>query len=82
LYTNQIGDAGAVALADALKTNTSVTVITLGDNQIGDAGVVALANALKTNTTVIFIDLCNNGVRSDRKAILIEDAKVASRIIL
>jgi hypothetical protein len=81
LYKNQIGVAGAVALADALKTNTTVTYIDLDRNNIG-AGAVALADALKTNTTVTSIDLRNNGVSSDRKAILIDDAKVASRILL
>jgi len=49
------------ALAEALKTNTSVTSINLGFNSIGAEGMKALAEALKTNTSVTSIDLrCNS----------------------
>jgi len=37
---------GAVALADALKGNTSVTSIHLHENEIDDKGALALADAL------------------------------------
>ena len=57
LGKNKIGDAGAKALAETLKTNTSVTEIYLAWNKIGDAGMQALAEALKTNTSVTWIDL-------------------------
>ena len=60
-------------LAEALKTNTSLTLIDLGnysessrnndnsDNKIGDEGAKALAEALKINKTLTEIDLkCGN----------------------
>jgi len=34
--TNEIGDDGMTALADALKTNTTITMIELEGNKIGD----------------------------------------------
>jgi Ran GTPase-activating protein (RanGAP) involved in mRNA processing and transport len=42
-----IDDEGAVALADALKANTSGTEIDISENQISDVGASALADALK-----------------------------------
>ena len=41
-----VDDEGAVALADALKANTSMTDINLMDNQIGVDGASAVADAL------------------------------------
>ena len=35
---NQIGDAGAVAVAEFLATSLLITHIDLSDNQIGDVG--------------------------------------------
>jgi len=45
---NQVGVRGAKALAEALKTNYTVTAIDLAYNQIGIEGARALAEALKT----------------------------------
>jgi hypothetical protein len=41
IFDNQIGATGASALADALKTNTSVTRINLDTNEIGAEGASA-----------------------------------------
>ena len=43
---------GAKALADALKTNTSLTDLYLGQNEIESEGATALADALKTNRSL------------------------------
>ena len=45
LWSNEIGDAGARALANALKVNKTLTMINLWSNSIGDAGARALADA-------------------------------------
>ena len=37
LYTNNIGVIGAQALAEALKTNSTITYLGLGNNNIGDS---------------------------------------------
>jgi Ran GTPase-activating protein (RanGAP) involved in mRNA processing and transport len=44
---NRLGVEGAEALADALKTNTNLTDVSLPGNNIGDEGAKALAEALK-----------------------------------
>ena len=48
----EIGDKGASAIAEALKFNTTVTSIDLGDNDIGDTGASAIAEALKVNKNI------------------------------
>ena len=52
LERNNIDDAGARELADALKVNSSLTSLNLGCNEIGDAGARELAGALKVNSSL------------------------------
>ena len=49
LYGNSVGDEGAKALAEALKTNTALTSLGLDEDSIGVEGGKALAEALKKN---------------------------------
>ena len=42
--------ANVVVLADALKSNTTLTKLDLSHNRINDAGAAGLAEALKSNT--------------------------------
>jgi Ran GTPase-activating protein (RanGAP) involved in mRNA processing and transport len=58
----------ALALAEALKVNTSVTDIDLDGNEIGDEGASALANALKVNTSLTFINLMSNQIGNEGAA--------------
>ena len=44
LTDKKIGDVGAIALADALKTNKSITSLYLSDKHIVDEGIVALVD--------------------------------------
>jgi len=37
-----VGDAGATAIAEGLKTNSTLQTLNLGDNKVGDAGAAAL----------------------------------------
>ena len=53
----QIGDAGGAALAEGIKTNSTLTLLDLCGNQIGDAGGAALAEGIKTNSTLTLLDL-------------------------
>ena len=48
---------GNQSLAEALKTNTTLTSIDLNENPISAEGTQALAEALKTNTTLTSINL-------------------------
>ena len=47
----------AIQIAEALKTNTTLTNLNLGSNQIGDEGARAIADALQTNTRLISLNL-------------------------
>ena len=62
LYSNQIGDTGATALAVGLKVNTVLEGLILNGNRIGDAGVTALAEALKVNTVLESLMLSDNRI--------------------
>eukprot|EP00515_Schizochytrium_aggregatum_P002170 CAMPEP_0202066480 /NCGR_PEP_ID=MMETSP0963-20130614/53994_1 /ASSEMBLY_ACC=CAM_ASM_000494 /TAXON_ID=4773 /ORGANISM="Schizochytrium aggregatum, Strain ATCC28209" /LENGTH=114 /DNA_ID=CAMNT_0048633179 /DNA_START=194 /DNA_END=539 /DNA_ORIENTATION=+ len=52
LVGNQIHADGARAIAEALKTNTTLQQLDLTGNQIDDDGAGAIAEALETNTTL------------------------------
>jgi len=51
LRGNRIGEAGVKEVAEALKANTTLTMLNLRDNSIGDAGAKEVAEALKANTS-------------------------------
>lgn len=52
LNDNSIGDSGAEATAEMLKSNRTLTVVYLHYNEIGDEGVKALANAIRLNESL------------------------------
>jgi Ran GTPase-activating protein (RanGAP) involved in mRNA processing and transport len=62
LLNNQIGAAGAQAIAEALKFNTSLTKLCLDRNQIGAVGAQAIAEALKVNASLTELELDSNHI--------------------
>jgi Ran GTPase-activating protein (RanGAP) involved in mRNA processing and transport len=52
LAYNSIGSNGGQALAEALKSNSTLTTLDLAGNSIGSNGGQALAEALKSNSTL------------------------------
>jgi hypothetical protein len=62
LSDNDIGDGGAIALADMLKTNTYVQNLILSRNRIGNGGANALAEALMVNNTLTELCLAFNQI--------------------
>ena len=62
LYQNEIGNAGAQALAVALKMNQTIQMLSLDCNEIGAAGVQALAAALKVNRTLEQLNFYGNEI--------------------
>jgi len=52
LVGNSIGENGSQALAEALKTNSTLIFLDLGNNSIGENGSQALAEARKFNSTL------------------------------
>ena len=57
-------------LAEALKTNTTLTKLDLSVNNFGAEGVAALAAALRTNTTLTKLDLSVNNLGAEGVAAL------------
>jgi Ran GTPase-activating protein (RanGAP) involved in mRNA processing and transport len=48
----ELGVYGAILLAQALETNSSIEILTISDNNVGNLGAEALASVFKTNTTL------------------------------
>ena len=74
-----IGDAGATALAEALKSNSTLKALRLDSNDIGYEGAMAMAmamaEALKTNSTLKEIRLDFNNIGDEGAAALAETLK-------
>ena len=63
LIVSDIGDAGATALAEVLRTNTTLNSLGLCKNPgISDPSVISLCEALKLNTTLSSLDLSKTGI--------------------
>ena len=62
-----IGEAGASALARALRTNCSLTYLNLGYNAIGETGAAAIGEALQSNCNLTHLYLTKNKI-GDRGA--------------
>lgn len=63
LRSNPLGDKGGLAVADMLRTNTSLLMLDLGDTRLGMKGVMGIANAMTdtgegpANATLQILDL-------------------------
>lgn len=68
LSDNTIHDAGAIAIAKALKVNTTLAELSLstprppvGNNKIGDEGGVAVGKALELSAVLNTLSLSKGG---------------------
>ncbi|KAG0375297.1 hypothetical protein BGX24_009306, partial [Mortierella sp. AD032] len=77
---SEIGDNGAKALAEALKTNSALITLDLKGNSIGDDGAQALSEALKANLTLTTLDLKVNSIRDSGAQALAEALKANSTL--
>ena len=76
LNCSDIGDAGATALAEVLRTNTTLNSLGLSDNPgIGNPSVMSLCEALKVNTTLSSLDLSGTGISDAGVLSLVEVLK-------
>ncbi|KAL0229657.1 hypothetical protein GEMRC1_009722 [Eukaryota sp. GEM-RC1] len=80
LYNNSIGPEGAIAIAEALKVNSSLSTINLYNNSIGPEGAIAIAEALKVNSSVSTINLYNNSIGPEGAIAIAEALKVNSSV--
>ena len=74
LVSNQIGDEGAKALADALKQMPSLTSLDLAGNDIEKEGAEALAGCL-SGTKITHLDLLKNNIGNEGATALAECLK-------
>ncbi|CAF2045134.1 unnamed protein product [Rotaria magnacalcarata] len=66
LDSNNITDEGAGYLADMLKTNTTIQMLSLGSNAIGDRGVRQLTSTITPdNKTLQCLNLASNKLITD-----------------
>merc|ERR1711920_1222369 len=57
LAKNFIGDVGAIALGDGLRTNRALTKLYIWRNIIADAGAASLCSSLEHNVALQLLDL-------------------------
>ena len=76
LNKNQISNDGVIALAEALKDNTTITTLDIGMNYIGPSGAEALAEALKVNKTLTTLLMKDNYISDKGTVFLAEALKV------
>ena len=62
LSSNNISDAVATDLAQALQHNSTLEKLNLSNNNISDVGATDLAQALQHNSTLKRLDLSNNNI--------------------
>lgn len=74
-HNRRIGNEGAKALANVLKSNinSTLTELFLNQNEIGLEGAIAIAEAIKVNLSLAYLNLWENKI-DDEGAIVIADA--------
>ena len=65
IISTEIGDAGVIAVANALQDSHTLHRLDLSSNSISDDGAVALAEALHHNSTLTWLDLSDNSISDD-----------------
>ena len=65
ISNNDLGDDGAVILADGIKKNNTLKSLEIGDNDIRDRGAIAIANSLTHNTTMKVLGINGNPISRD-----------------
>jgi len=70
LKANEIGDHGAISLAEMLQSNSTVTKINLAENQITNNGANKLLEALKYNSSLTTLNLEDNNCEASMISII------------
>ena len=82
LYKTDIGDSGASALSDSLKSNSTLTTLDLMENEIGSSGARALSDSLKSNSTLTALYLYNNEIGDEGAGALSDSLKSNSTLTI
>ncbi|KAG0014050.1 hypothetical protein BGZ82_001915, partial [Podila clonocystis] len=78
--SNSIDDNRAQAMAEALKSNSTLTTVYLQNSSIGSNGAQMLAEALKINSTLTTLNLENNSIGENGGLALAEALKINSTL--
>ncbi|KAL3216296.1 hypothetical protein MRX96_006481 [Rhipicephalus microplus] len=65
IASNSIGPVGARALAETLKTNSSLSVLNLREHAIGTSGAGAFATTLKVNSKLEELHVCGKVISEE-----------------
>jgi len=79
-FSRGMGAAGAKAIAEALKVNSSLTELDLHINSIGDEGGKAIAEALKGNSSLTTLYLLSNSIGAEGGKAIAEALTVNSSL--
>ena len=66
--TDKATPEGPAALADGLKSNSTVTELNASNNSLRAAGAKAIGEMLKTNKTLTLLDLSENEIGAVRRS--------------
>ena len=75
-----LNGAAVAVLAEAIKTNSTFTVLDLCYNRIVDVSAVALAEAIQTNSTLTELNLSHNKIADSGAAALAEAIQTNSKL--
>jgi Ran GTPase-activating protein (RanGAP) involved in mRNA processing and transport len=73
---NKLGDRDAMALANLLKSNSTLLQLDLRHNAIGDLGAAVWGQLLSTNETLMELHFGNNNLRPKGTSAILNGAKV------
>ena len=71
-----IGNNGAITLAEAIQVNTTLQKINISSNSISDDGVAAISNSIKFNTSLQELNISRNMITSEGTKYIAEAIQV------
>uniref|UniRef100_A0A6T8GDL3 Uncharacterized protein n=3 Tax=Hemiselmis andersenii TaxID=464988 RepID=A0A6T8GDL3_HEMAN len=80
LIGNQIGPAGATAIAEALMKNKVIKRLHMGGNEVGDKGAKPMSELVMKNVSLKQVFLDHNGITDKGAKMLAHAMKVNSKI--
>ncbi|XP_068761724.1 NLR family CARD domain-containing protein 3-like [Montipora capricornis] len=76
----RIDGSGTAILADAMATNSTVTLLDLSSNEISISGAAALAKSMEVNSTLTELNLSESGIGDSGAAALAKALEVNSTL--
>ena len=71
-----IGNNGAITLAEAIQVNTTLQKINISNNSISDDGAAAISNSLKVNSSLQELNISRNKITSEGTKYIAEAIQV------